>query len=150
MNILLTVCLPCADLPDMLTPGPAGDATSVHIRAAGRESPKAFPVNKLWHSGGGGTRTRPRQRGNTGALQTKTDTFVRAHMCAQAHACTHAHKHTIHTHNLSLICTFFPVQTNALSLSLSRTDESVGLKPSVNCINSGHMYASCTWNSGTH
>lgn len=67
LNILSTVCLPRADLPDMLSSRLAGDATSLRISPATREAPLHF----LWinsHTVGGEWEERREARG-TGARQ---------------------------------------------------------------------------------
>lgn len=74
LNILSTVCLPSADLPDMLSSRLAGDATSLRISPATREAPLHF----LWinlHTVG------EEERPGTGALAQRWR--------ASAHIVTH-------------------------------------------------------------
>lgn len=73
LNILSTVCLPLADLPDMLSSWLAGDATSLRISPANHEAPLHF----LWinsHTVGG--KERPGHGGTGAELRRKhTHTF---------------------------------------------------------------------------
>lgn len=68
LNILSTVCLPSADLPDMLSSRLAGDATSLRISPATREAPLHF----LWinlHTVG--EEERPGHRGTGAEMKSK-------------------------------------------------------------------------------
>ncbi len=75
LNILLTVCLPRADLPDMLSSRLAGDATSLRISPATRKAPLHF----LWiNSRTVGEEERPGHRGTRAEMRRKhthTHTF---------------------------------------------------------------------------
>lgn len=68
LNILSTVCLPRADLPDMLSSRLAGDATSLCISPATREAPLHF----LWiNSHTVGEEERPGHRGTGAEMRRK-------------------------------------------------------------------------------
>lgn len=68
LNILSTVCLPRADLPDMLSSWLAGDATSLHISSATREASLHF----LWiNSHTVGEEERPGHRGTVAKMRKK-------------------------------------------------------------------------------
>lgn len=68
LNILSTVCLPSADLPDMLSSRLAGDATSLRISPATREAPLHF----LWiNSHTVGEEERPGHRGTGAEMRRK-------------------------------------------------------------------------------
>ena len=72
LNILSTVCLPRADLPDMLSSWLAGDATSLCISPATREASLHF----LWiNSHTVGEEERPGHRG-TGAVMRRKHTHI--------------------------------------------------------------------------
>lgn len=78
LNILSTVCLPSADLPDMLSSRLAGDATSLRISPATREAPLHF----LWiNSHTVGEEERPGHRG-TGAVMRRKHTHS---FCEEQH-----------------------------------------------------------------
>lgn len=75
LNILSTVCLPRADLPDMLSSWLAGDATSLRISPATREAPLHF----LWiNSHTVGEEERPGHRG-TGTEMRRKHTHIHTH-----------------------------------------------------------------------
>lgn len=63
LNILLTVCLPCANLPDIQSSSLSGEATSVPIKQLSMNFPFLFPVDKLHPSrrnlGPGASRGQP-------------------------------------------------------------------------------------------
>lgn len=82
LNILSTVCLPGADLPDMLSSWLAGDATSLRISPATREAPLHF----LWiNSHTVGEEERPGHRG-TGAEMRRKHTHTYTHsFCEEQH-----------------------------------------------------------------
>lgn len=68
LNILSTVCLPSADLPDMLSSRLAGDATSLRISPATRKAPLHF----LWiNSHTVGEEERPGHRGTGAEMRRK-------------------------------------------------------------------------------
>lgn len=68
LNILSTVCLPSADLPDMLSSRLAGDATSLRISPATREAPLHF----LWiNSHTVGEEERPGHMGTGAGMRRK-------------------------------------------------------------------------------
>lgn len=86
LNILSTVCLPRADLPDMLSSRLAGDATSLRISPATRKAPLHF----LWiNAHTVGEEKRPGQRG-TGAEMRRKHTHIHAH--------THTHSFSEEQH----------------------------------------------------